>query len=109
MAWFIGCVGSANEPVAELLPEESDVLHVPLSMLSTVFENATDAPFATGHYQHNPLAYVETKHVPLNPEPHGRLGSLQHQPDPIHHSPLRPSSTCWSTPALSEGCNPGQR
>ena len=50
MAWFIGCVGSANEPVAELLPEESDVLHVPLSMLSTVFENATDAPFATGHY-----------------------------------------------------------
>ena len=45
----------------------------------------------------------------LKPSPHGRLGFSQHQPDAIHHVPLRPSRTFWYTPLPFAGCSPGQR
>jgi hypothetical protein len=90
MAWFIAFPDRGKEPVAVLPPLERLVDHVPLP--PSLFEKAMFALAPT-----------------LKPLPQGRLGFEQHQPEPIHHVPLRPSRTCWRTPVPSDGCKPGQR
>jgi len=129
IAWFIGCVADQNnyqlmlpdshvvlnarrgkEPVAEPPPLlERVVAHVPLGMLFTLSPKLTVWPFATACILFSQFLFrgAGDWDAPLKPLPHARDGLEQHQPSPIHQVPLRPSSTGWSTPALSGGSAQG--